>query len=101
MQLILQFYADSIETSHVLRPWSEDVHIFVYNSHFCPFFHKMNLVIFPSQNEWILGILCTQLLLQFYADSFETLQVFSSWSEDVHIFGYNPQIIFVIFFFIK
>ena len=29
--------------------------------------------------------LCAQLLLQFYADSFETLQMFLSWPEDVHV----------------
>ena len=28
----------------------------------------------------IVGTLCAQLLLQFYADSFETLQMFLSWS---------------------
>ena len=29
---------------------------------------------------------CAQLLLHFYADSFETLQMIWSWFEDVHIF---------------
>ena len=33
----------------------------------------------------ILCTLCAQLLLQFYADSFETLQMFSSRSEDMHV----------------
>ena len=33
----------------------------------------------------IVGTLCAQLLLQFYADSFETLQMFLSWSEDMHV----------------
>ena len=28
------------------------------------------------------------LLLQFYADSFETLQMFRSWSEGAKLFGY-------------
>ena len=32
-----------------------------------------------------MGTLCAQLLLQFDADSFETSQVFWSWSEDVHV----------------
>ena len=32
-----------------------------------------------------LDTLCAQLLLQFYANLFETLQVFLSWSEDVHV----------------
>ena len=31
------------------------------------------------------GIFCMHLLLQFSSDSFETLQVFRSWSADVHI----------------
>ena len=38
-----------------------------------------------------------RLLLKFYSDSFETIQAFSSWSEDVHIVRYTPQNIFVIF----
>ena len=33
----------------------------------------------------IVGTLCAQLLLQFYADSFKTLQMFLSWSEDMHV----------------
>ena len=40
-----------------------------------------------------------QVLLQVHSDSFEILQVFRSWSEDVHIYGYNPQIIFCHFFY--
>ena len=32
-----------------------------------------------------MGTLCAQLLLQFYVDPFETLPVFLSWSEDVHV----------------
>ena len=45
----------------------------------------MNLVIFSVQSERILSILCMQLLLPFYSDSFETLQVVTAWSEDMHI----------------
>ena len=37
------------------------------------------------QSEWILGTLCAHLLLQFYIDSFETSQVFWTWSEDMHV----------------
>ena len=33
----------------------------------------------------VVGTLCAQLLLQFYADSFEILQMFLSWSEDMHM----------------
>ena len=40
--------------------------------------------LFCGQSELILGILCMHLLLQFYADSFDTLQMFRSWSEGVH-----------------
>ena len=45
-----------------------------------------------------MGTLCAQLNLQFYADSFETSQVFWSWSEDVHVVWINPQIRFCHFF---
>ena len=31
---------------------------------------------------------CAQLLLQFYDDSFETSQVFWSWSKDMHVNRY-------------
>ena len=44
---------------------------------------QMNIVIFVAKMK-ILGM-CMHLLLQFYADSFDTLQVFRSWAEDVHI----------------
>ena len=44
----------------------------------CPSIHLS----IPSQ---AVSILCLKFLLQFYCDSFETLQVFRSWSEDVHI----------------
>ena len=33
----------------------------------------------------------------FYADSFETLHVILLWSEDVHAFLNNPQIVFLAF----
>ena len=39
----------------------------------------------PSVPPQEVGILCMELLLQFFSDCFETLQVFRSWSEDVHI----------------
>ena len=45
----------------------------------------LSLSVRPSVPLKVVGILCMQLLLQFYANSFETLQVFRSWSEDVHI----------------
>ena len=43
------------------------------------------LFLCPSAAFQVVGIMCMQLLLQYYADSFETLQVLRSWSEDVHI----------------
>ena len=55
---------------------------------FCHFFRNLNLVIFRRfyyQSERIVGTLCAQLLLQFYIDSFETSQVFCTWSEDMHV----------------
>ena len=54
----------------------------------CHFFRNLNLVIFRRfyyQSEKIVGTLCAQLLLQFYIDSFETSQVFCTWSEDMHV----------------
>ena len=44
----------------------------------------MNLVIFQAEvNRY--NISHMQLILPFYADAEETLQVFRLWSEDVHI----------------
>ena len=40
---------------------------------------------FNYQSEWIVGTLCAHLLLQFYIDSFETSQVFWTWSEHMHV----------------
>ena len=47
---------------------------------FCHFFDIVNLVIFHPDfyNR-------AQLLLQFCTNCFETLHVFSSWYEDVHV----------------
>ena len=36
-------------------------------------------------DENILGTLWAQHLLQFSADCFDTLQMFSAWNEDVHV----------------
>ena len=49
-------------------------------------FHStVNLVIFRPQ--YIDSGYLVSLLIQFYTDLFETLHMFSSWSEDVHVFG--------------
>ena len=39
----------------------------------------------PVRRHNEMGTLWTQLLLQFLTDLFETLPVFLSWSEDVHL----------------
>ena len=50
----------------------------------------------------MLDVLCMQLLLQFYADSFETLQVLRSYGLKMCIwFGNYPPIIYFCFFFQK
>ena len=43
--------------------------------------------------QWV-GTLSAQPLLQHYSDLFDTLQVFYSWSEDVHEVRHDSQIIF-------
>ena len=48
----------------------------------CPSIPPSETPSFPLQ---VVGTLYMQLLLQFYANSFDTLQVFRSWSEDMHI----------------
>ena len=45
-----------------------------------PFFRPYILLL-PQE----VGILYIERLLQFYSDCFETLQVFRSWAEDVHV----------------
>ena len=44
---------------------------------------------FVRPSTFTLGVLWAQFLLQFCTDHLETLQVFSSWYEDVHVFGYS------------
>ena len=49
---------------------------------------KLNLAIFPALSITKLmegDTLWAQLLLHFYSNSFETLLVFWSWSEDMHV----------------
>ena len=46
--------------------------------------------------QW--SILCAQLLSHSYANLFETLQVFSSGSENAHTIGLNPEIMFSLTF---
>ena len=55
---------------------------------FYHFFRIFNLDIFePLYYRYVYGVytLYRQLLLQFLANPFETLQLFSGWSEDMHI----------------
>ena len=37
------------------------------------------------ESVYVVGTLWAQLLLKFWTDPFKTLQVFLSWSEDVHV----------------
>ena len=53
--------------------------------HFLSFFHIVNLVIFHPQYVGNGYLLWAQLLLQFCTDQFETLHMFSSWYEGVHV----------------
>ena len=54
------------------------------------FIHPSEILSLHRYNE--LGSLWTQLFLQFLTDHFETLQVFLSWSEDVHVvFGLSSH----------
>ena len=39
----------------------------------------------PVHPSVVVGILCEQLLLQFYANLFETSLMFLSWSENMHV----------------
>ena len=52
---------------------------------FSHFFDIVNLVIFHPDYIDRGYLLYAQLLLQFCTNCFETLQVFSSWYEDVHM----------------
>ena len=52
---------------------------------FCHFFDIVNLVIFHPDYIDRRYLLWAQLLLQFCTNCFETLHVFSSWYEDVHV----------------
>ena len=53
--------------------------------------------IYNYQIEYIVCTLCAQLLLQFYVVSFGTVQVFGHGLKMCVWFGYNTQVIFVIF----
>ena len=46
----------------------------------------------------LIDILCMELIQKLSSDCFETLQVLRPWSDDMHMFWHNPQIIFVAFF---
>ena len=51
------------------------------------FFSQFELIFFGYFSEWIEGTLCVQLLLQFYTDTFETLQTLWPCFEDMHVVG--------------
>ena len=52
---------------------------------FCHFFHKLNLVILKAKMNGFKVFCVGNSSYSCIANSFETLQVFGSWSEDVHI----------------
>ena len=75
-QLLLQFHANSFNTLHVLWAWSKDM-LWFENNPWIIFviFSQCELShFFGHFSEWIEGILCAQILLQFNTDTFETLQ---------------------------
>ena len=45
-----------------------------------------------------MGTLCAHLLLQFYINSFETSQVFCTWSEDMHVVSIESSDYFLSLF---
>ena len=47
----------------------------------------------------VVDTLWAQILLQFWADPFETLQVYWSWSEDMHVLFTESLIYFLFYFF--
>ena len=49
-------------------------------------------------DENVLGTLWAPFLLQFSTNCLETLQMFSTWNEDMHMVWYNTLIIFSRFF---
>ena len=51
------------------------------------------------ESVYVVGTLWAQLLLQFWTDPFETLQVFLSWSEDMHVLFTESFSFFFFFFF--
>ena len=46
---------------------------------------QVSIRLFVRPSTFTMGVLWAQLLLQFFTDLFETLQMFSSWCEDVHV----------------
>ena len=85
MQLLLDFSTDHFETMHTCSTWSEDVHmVWGYPANFFQRFALFHLSLFQLLYDDV-GSLWAQLLLQFYNKLFETLHVFLSCSENVHV----------------
>ena len=82
---LLQLYSDSFETLQVFRPWFEDVQ-------YLDIIHRLVLLLFsqnvlshffpPKVNRYSVSF----MLLSFYSKYFETLQMFWSTAEYVHMF---------------
>ena len=80
-QLLLQFYADPFELH---KRFEHGLKMIIFIT-FCSMLNFAIFLAFYYQSEWIVGTLCAHILLQFYIDSFETSQVFWTWSEDMHL----------------
>ena len=73
VELLTEHHLELLSVKGGYRGWSETTHVEM------PHCWKSHAL------AQIVGTLCAQLL-QFYADCFETLQMFWSWSENVHIY---------------
>ena len=71
VKLLTEHHLEFLSLKGGCRGWSESTHVEM------PHCWKSHAL------AQIVGTLCAQLL-QFYADCFETLQMFWSWSEHVH-----------------
>ena len=79
-----------------------DIIVSFFVCFFFHFFHIVNLVIFHLHYIDNGYLLWAQLLLQFYTDHYETLQMFSSWYKDVHVvFDIIVRLFFYFFYIVN
>ena len=87
-QLILQFFTHHFKTMYTCSIWSEDVRMVLGFCHyffiifFC--FHFFGLV-FRGPISIGIDTLWAQLFLEFSTNHFETMHIFSTWSENVYV----------------